>query len=383
MKRLAGMLLSVLVVVAVGAGFVKADITSASILDVVLTDQTPFPAEPGEKVSIEIEIQNDGLMNADNVVLEFSPSEPFSLLNVNDKVKNFNRVSGQGSVKTSYNLYVSKSAVSSQYELEFQLYIAGNRDLVVTKKVSVNVQGEPKLIVESLTTSPSRIEPSSMVKVYATIKNVGTGTAGMAEVSLNSTSAYLTPVLAKGSVYLGDLKPGESKDVLLELSVDSSAEYKTYTTNLEMNYRTENNTQQQVTFYVGVPVTGSVNLDIIKIEPEYRRSLLRFEVANKGTVEAKSIEAKLLVNNQTVGIDYISTLKANKKTTFDFPLVLKGTGTLTMSYIGPGLEKNREVKELVFNYEVPESNGTGTTILVLIVVAVVAYFVWKRKFRKK
>jgi hypothetical protein len=79
----------------------------------------------------------------------------------------------------------------------------------------------------------------------------------------------------------------------------------------------------------------------------------------------------------------VSQLKATKKTTFSFPLtVYRGQGELVIDYTGPGLEENEARKEIVLNLQPQGGDGTSNLIL-LILIAVVGYFAWKKYFKKK
>jgi len=90
-----------------------------------------------------------------------------------------------------------------------------------------------------------------------------------------------------------------------------------------------------------------------------------------------------VINGETIGIDYISSLKANKKTTFEFPLVFQGSGQLIMDYIGPGVEKSQSVKDVVLSYEQPSQTDGTSMLLTLIIIAVVVYVLYRKFFRKK
>jgi hypothetical protein len=57
-----------------------------------------------------------------------------------------------------------------------------------------------------------------------------------------------------------------------------------------------------------------------------------------------------------------------------------GVGQLVINYVGPGLEKNKVVKEVSLAYQNGGGgDGTGTIIIVVIVIAVVAYYIWRRR----
>lgn len=355
----------------------------APALDTVLISQNPYPVQPGENVNIEVEIQNSGYSEASDIVVEIVADDPFRLLPGEDVKKTFAQIPGKDFVKTSYNLHVNESAITGDYEIEFNMYSSETPSTYITGTVLINVQGEAELILDSLETVPSKIEPGISAGLVVKIKNIGTGSANRLNLKLNSSYDELTPVLAKGSVYVGDLAPDQIKTAELELSISSLAEHKTYTLTLTAEYRDESNTATEKEFSIGIPVTGSVLLEIIKIEPNYDRNTLKIEVANKGTTEAKSLEAKLVIGNETIDIDYISTLKANKKTTFDFPLVLQGSGQLVLNYIGPGIEKNQIAEDVVLNFEAPSSGDTVTTFVVAVIIIIIIYFLYRKFLRKK
>jgi len=344
-------------------------------MGVVLTDQNPYPVEPGQNVNIEIEVQNTGGWQARNQVLEIIPTLPFTLLPGEEETKTFSLISALSSVKTSYNLRVDNNALTNQYELEFRIYGLGSTATYITDDIIISVQGEPELVLSGAEISDG--VPGGLTNLTVDIKNIGTGTARRMMVNFSS-SEELKPILAGGLIHLGDLTPGKSATASIELSISSQAEHKTYTSTLTASYLDENGDAQAKTFTIGMPVKGSVILDIIKIEPDFGRGKLNIDVANKGTTEAKSLEATLTVDGEVVDIDYTSSLKANKKVTFDFPIILKGIGTLTINYIGPGIEENKITEEVVLNFMPPTQDNTGTYILLLIIAVVVIYYLCKK-----
>lgn len=358
----------------------------ASSLDIALAGQSPSPAEPGGNVGLDVYIENTGYGEAGEVVVEALPAHPFTLVQ-GDRVKKFTKIGAASSVKSSYTFYVDESVITNTYEIEFRVYSNKTPSAVVRKKLPVSIRGEPKLIITDIQVSPGGIEPGSLVGIMAVIRNVGTGKARYIELGLNSSSSYLVPVLSKGSAYLEELGPGSEEEIHFQMSVDMSADYKTYITSITADYKDEENEEREVVFDLGVPVRGTISLGIIDTEMNQQRGILRIEVANKGTSEAKSLEARLIIGNRTLGIDYLTNLKANKQTTFDFPLVYKGSGELVIDYIGPGIEKNQAREEVVLNFEEPKGgNGSGLVIgavVVIIVVAVVCIFVRRRGKRKR
>ena len=173
---------------------------AAPVLNVVLSSQTPYPVEPGEIVSIEVEIQNIGYEEARNVVVEINAEAPFSLITGEEPVKTFSRIEAQGSVKTTYRLFVDPETESGDYNIEFLRYSQGET-AKASKEISISVRGNPNLVLDSLETTPSKIEPGDSVEIRAVINNVGTGSANYVGTVLNSTSSYIIPELAGGEYY--------------------------------------------------------------------------------------------------------------------------------------------------------------------------------------
>jgi hypothetical protein len=355
---------------------------AAPALDVVLTEQNPYPVEPGKNVNIDVQVRNNGLANSPDTVVEIVVKEPFTLLPGEEQVKVFGNIPADDYVKTSYKLHVNSQAITDDYEIEFRMHPRGSTDYTVGK-INIRVEGAPELVLGGIEADSEKIEPGSKIRLSVPIKNIGTGTARKLQAELLSNYTEIVPIFSEGFVYLGDIEPGQAKIATFRIGVDGAAEHKTYTLGLRASYKDEDNEAASQTFSIGLPVEGSIILEIIKIEPKYERGLMGVEVANKGTANAKALEARLVVGNKTIGIDYVSQLKESKKTTFDFPLILKGRGQLMIEYIGPGTEKNVIAKDVVFDFTPPQS-GDGTADLILVIAAaVIIYLVYRKFFRKK
>lgn len=372
------------VLLILGSVAVHAQSTGQSpVINILLTKQTPYPAEPGKNVNIEIEVQNTGLGDANNIVVEIAPAAPFALLPGSERTTTFAKITASSSVKTTYNLKVSDNAESNQYDLELRVYYANNPSNYLSKKVQINVQGQPDFIIDSTLTNPQNIEPGGNVNVFVKFKNVGTGTASNAQATFSSTSGVLIPVLSKGSAYLGDIRPDGDATADIQLSIDSTASQQTYPATLTLTYDDETGAANQEVFSLGIPVNGIIKIEVINIQANFDRNVIQIDIANKGTADANSLEGTLVMNNQTIGVDYMSQLKATKKTTLEFPLGAEGQATLVLSYTSTNLQQFHEEKIIGLRYQNPNQSSPASTIIIVAIVAGTAYFVWRRFFRKK
>ncbi|RLJ09975.1 MAG: hypothetical protein DRP15_01700 [Candidatus Aenigmatarchaeota archaeon] len=354
---------------------------AVSDISIILASQNPYPVEPGETVDIEIQVQNNGYRSAENVFVVIDVSDPFVLVAGEDTVKSFNSISPMGSVTATYKLRVKDNTVSGDYDLKFKIYMGSMTGVYKTETVTISVRGEPRLILTGIDTIPANIEPGRTIQILPKIKNIGTGAAKNVQFILTSDTDVIVPVLSGGTAYIGDMLPGEEKSFELVVNIDTSAEYKTYQATLQAVYKDESNTDREESFIIGIPVTGKVLIELINTEIDLERNLVKFEIANVGTADAKSIESTLVIGNKTVGVDYVSQLKASKKTTLSFPLVERGSGELTIEYIGPGLERASVTKTVVISYQ--SGKGSDITAVIVVIVAVVCVYILWKKFGKK
>ncbi|MEM5798007.1 MAG: CARDB domain-containing protein [Candidatus Aenigmatarchaeota archaeon] len=357
----------------------KAEYFEASSLNIILTKQLPYPVQPGQNLSIEIEVQNNGFEAAENYSIEIIENLPFKVLPGEEKVKTFSKISPRSSVKASWKLIVDSKAVSGDYEIGFKVY-RNDPKIWVLYKVFVAVQGKPELVIQDVDME-GVAEPGGQITMKINLSNVGTGDARQIRTNFISVPE-ITPIFSV-SKYLDELKPGQSKIAEINLSVSPEAEYKTYLSNLTVFYVDESGQGWTNSFSIGIPIKGSVSLMIIDIKPNLERQKLDIEVANKGTAEAKAITAELIIDGKVIGIDYTSSLKPNKKVTFSYPLILQGSGHLNLTYIGPELEDVHESKDIVLNFEKKENQGLFVIIGMFLLAGLGYWFFRKRKYKLK
>jgi len=372
--------LSLLVVFSNGAFALTED------MSIVLTTQSPYPVEPGQVVSIEVSLQNNGYGEAQNIILEIMPKSPFTLLPGEEKIKTFSRIPARDHVTASYKLYVDKNAISNNYEIEFSSYQTGS-DVQKTDKILVQVQGRPKFVVERIETYPANIEPGDTVTLNATIKNVGTGSASSMETVLVSNTTYIVPVLSGGLYYLGTINAGETKEASFQMSIDNAAEYTTYPSVVILSYNDESGTPASDSFYIGIPVRGKPIIDILSAKID--GSDFKVDIENIGTANAKALKILLVQGGKTTDSAIANELRPTKSKTIRFTSFDYGQATVNISYLD---ESNQ-----FFSAEYPVNiiqasaasnqsgeNGLSPLLPVLIVVVVLeSYYVWRLRKKSK
>ncbi|HLD57484.1 MAG TPA: COG1361 S-layer family protein [archaeon] len=362
---------------------------AAPHIEIELVNQNPYPAEPGKNVNVEVDIKNTGLGDATDIVVELVSKAPFTLLPGEEAIKGFSRITSKGSAKATYELSVGDSALANNYNLEFRVYTGSNRNTYTIYEVKIKLQGATKLLLEDVSLLPEDLGPGSKAVLGVMIRNIGTGTARQLQLEFNATDK-LIPILNRGQAYLGDLGPESVKEALLEISVDSTAERRTYSAILTATYLDQGGDQISKQFTIGIPVVGSVSLDIVNIELQPDKKRVVIEVANKGTVPADSVEALLIVDNKTVGTEYTNQIKPTKKATFTFPL-FEGQAQLQLAYRMNGLGDRQVTKDIVFPGDNRGATGLATggsgfsaIASIVVLIALVAYvFLRREKIARK
>jgi len=354
-----------------------------STLNVVLTSQSPYPVEPGQVVDIEVTLENTGLGDASNVILEIVPASPFTLLPGQEQMKSFTKVSAMSSVKTSYKLYVNSSAISDTYDLNFKIYKNNDLNSFINGEVQITVQGEPKLVVNEIVTEPSEIEPGEMLTIKTRIKNVGAGSAHYIEFTFVPNTTLITPVLSGGAFYIDSIGPGEIAEAVFMVDIDNSAEYQTYTAMLYAAYKDDSGTEGTNAFTVGIPVRGKPVLDILSTKLE--DSEFTVNLQNIGTSTAKAIKVVLVQNNQIKDVNIVSELKPTKYKTLRFTGFSYGTATINITYLDEmNVEHSTQVPVSITKQVVEQkSELPATSIVLLAVVVVETYYIFQLRKGKK
>jgi len=360
-------------------------------ISLILTKQTPYPVEPGQIVDIEVSLQNNG-SSVNNMIIEILPKDPFTLLPGQDRTKTFARISSYDSVTHSYKLKVNESAISAVYELEFRYYRAEATSSAVVKKVLINVQGTPKIVILGIETKPESMEPGDEVEITVNMKNEGTGKARQTELSLvaeaNSETgeSLIVPALAGGFFYLGEFLSGQQATARFKLEIDTKAEYKTYMSTMTVGYKDENGETQTTSFSIGLPVRGKPVIEVLSAKMD--NSAFKVDIENIGTANAKALNIALIQDNAVKDSAVANELKPTKHKTMRFNGFRYGEALINISYLDEGNKlSTRETPVTItkseYSVEGSTNDTSGLAIALFIVVVLESYYVWRLRKRIK
>ena len=331
----------------------------------------PYPVEPGMDVELSIEIINTGAREIEDIVLELRPNNPFTLLE--SATKEISILPIGSSRVVDYELFVDESAISTIYEIPVKISYESNE---LNKEISVNIQGTPDFKLMEM--ESDMLTPGDQKNISVTIANVGSGKAKRTTATFTSSSTYIKPIFSGGNVYIGEFGTGETQDIKFLILVDSDADYGVYTGTITINYQDESGNETSTSFNVGILVSGEPKLQIIETEIDQVKQKLEIELSNIGTAEVMALNAKFLINGEVFDVEYVTSVKIDKKTTLKYNLINGGTGELVLSYEGPDNKQYEQRMPIAWNipFKIP------STVWFLVIV-IVAYVVWKKKWYKK
>jgi len=340
-------------------------------IDVRTTFTDPYPVEPGMNLELSIEISNTGTKELNNVVVELKPNYPFTLLE--SPKKDINVLQIDTSRIIEYDMFVDDSAVSTVYKLPVVITYDTSE---LTKQIQINIQGRPDFRLLGM--SSDTISPGDQANISVKISNVGTGKTKRTTATFTSESTYIKPIFSGGNVYVGDFNAGETKDIEFLILAGSDADYGVYTGTIELDYQDESGNASTTSFDVGILVSGEPKFQVIKTEVKIADRELNVELANIGTAEAKAINAKFVIDGKVTDVDYITSVKIDKRTTLKFNLPSSSSGTLELSYEGPDNRKFSQTEILIW-----KTPFTTPGWLPLVMILVVGYVIWKKKWYKR
>lgn len=337
----------------------------------------PYPIEPGKNLVLALEISNIGNDDAKNVIVEPEPSFPFTLLEKSQK--SLETLSPGNTRIVEYDLFLDSSAVSGVYKIPVKVSF---NHYSFKQDVEVRVQGIPEF--KLLGMKSQTISPGDQATISVEIANVGTGKAKRVSATFSSESEYIKPIFGGGNVYIGDFEPGEKKEIDFKILASSDSEYGVYTGTVTLTYEDESGNQSSTSFDVGILISGEPKFQIVKISVDRETNRLSVEISNTGTAEAKAIIGKLIINNKTFDVVYVTSVKIDKHTTLRFNLPNERFGKLALSYEGPDNKKYSQTETITWSM-LPTRIPVWTWGLVVVIVGLV---VWKRKtishiFKKK
>ncbi len=349
-------------------------VLAAPDITVQVAYTNPYPVEPGNKIVVGMEVSNTGTDAANNLEITLIPRYPFELLK--ESTQTITSLNSGGVRIIEYDMFVDTSAVSTVYQLPVKIKYSGSND--ITKNINIRVKGRPNLNL--IEVSDFSISRGDMKNMNVKITNLGTGKAKRVIATLESSNENIKTILSGGNVYVGDINPGETKEAVFQIYVDSDTGFGVYSSVLKLVYEDESGNTLNKSFSLGILVGGEPDIRIIKVGTDPSKNELSVEIVNQGNAEARGIKGELIKDSAIMDVDYISKINPDKSAIlkYDIPKTKDNSITLRLTYNGPKNDEYEKTEIIKWNNV---SNKSSWFILIFLIV--LGYIIIKKEIHKK
>jgi hypothetical protein len=389
-----GMILTGLLVLSMmaSAAYVHAATAYASLG--VTATFSPSGIGPGESGNMILTIANSGTAYARNVKLTVRTN---SILTFGQQQFDLQTISPASSVQVSVPVSVQSSATQNTASIFLSIsYQEGDNAGTSTIESSVSMPISSRMFVEvqGVTFSETVIQPGDVVDISVSLKNVGQGALKSATAMLDGTALPFVSASGDNDKFLGDLASGSSQTVRFSIILNKNAQTTAYSVPLVLNYYDDSGVLHTDTKYIGIKVTGIPDF-VVAFESGDNmfagsEGELTISIANRGTATANyltlTFDSDGSQDNMFIQPSgyYVGNLDPDDfqtvKLTVDLTGLQPGKKTLgiTMQYKDPYNKEMTKTDEVGFTVY-PRQESGSLSLVVVVLAAIAAVLVWKRR----
>ncbi len=217
----------------------------------------PNTSTPGAPFSVSASVSNTSNSTAFNAELIVMPPAQFALLNTGSSIPLGVLVPG-ATKPVTIQLSVSNVAATPGYTLDYILNFSdyAGQHYSTPGTISLPAPPPPTLVIQGVTLSPAIIQPGTTFALTASVVNSSNSTAFNAVLTISPPAQF--SLLNIGSVIpLGNLAPGASKALNLQLIVSTSAAATANTISYSITYSDYFLNKATTVGNLFVPVSGN------------------------------------------------------------------------------------------------------------------------------
>ena len=360
----------------------------------------PIPAQPGDFVTVYIEIENIGNEEATNAVLEVLPEYPFSIdpVAARDEI---GIIGAQRDYVTDFKIRVDEDAIPGTNELKIRFTPNQNLDLWTETELDIRVEGVGSDIqISSVTTNPEQLVPGQSGTLRIRVKNDAGTTIRDIKLNLDlddtTTTTYpFAPIGTATQQRIPRLDPGESSEFVYTIQPYPDATSQLYKIPITLTYSDVADNDYTKTDLIGLVVNSAPEI-MISIDDYRMDGTMILKVTNKGLSDVKFLTL-YLVENKDYTIDgttnsyYVGELESDDFDTTDFTISFEPEEiALPVKVEYRDANNNPYEEEFALklkHHHLVNGNGnggsTGTIIIIVIVVVVAGFIVWRIVKKRK
>ncbi len=400
----------------------------APAINITFMNQDPDPVGPGRYVELRFRVFNT---MADTIAEDFQvlldPSYPFFLDENEEALKNIGDLQATGNSKNAvvvkYKIRVDDKAVESNNPIRIK-YKHSKIDWV-SQEFNVDVRTlDANLGIAAVESIPESIKPGDEAAVKITVKNMADSTMHDITLKLDLTfSEFLdkTTLSASDSIIAFNAMPfvpvgsateqkiytlgsGEESTFTYNLIAYSDAASKVYKVPIVLTYYDESGTLYTKNDIIGIVVGAKPETSVILDESDLyagkNSGVATVKIINKGFTDIKFLNVKAQSTDDfeilSVQEVYIGNVDSDDYETADFKIYLKKDNKQERSIDFPVTVEYRDSNNNFYSdsYKLKlqitnpdklgvEKGGGAGIFIVILILAVIGFVIYRRRNRKK
>ncbi|MEM3374475.1 MAG: hypothetical protein QXE31_04605 [Candidatus Woesearchaeota archaeon] len=399
-------------------------------INITLLNQEPDPVSPGNYVELRFKIFNNRAdTEANNFQVMLDPKYPFSLDPNEEAVKNLGTLLGYGNSRNvqivKYKVRVDEKAVEGKNPIILK-YKHDNLDWF-SQEFYVDVQTkDANLAIISVETNPEKIKPGQEAVVNVKIKNMATTpikditlkldltmSSFMKSTTLSTTDSInafnampFVPLGSSSEQKIYTLSPSEEHTFSYKIISYPDASSKIYKVPIILNYFDNKGNQYTKTDIIGLIVGSKPDMSVIIDETDLyvgkKTGTVTIKIINKGfsdikflDVVAKDTDKLQILSSKEV---YIGNVDSDDYETAEFKVYTNGNLDTKKEQIikFPVKVEYRDANNnfysdeydldlpIVSQSKLTESKSNSmSNIIILLLLAIAGFFIYRRIKRKK
>jgi len=210
----------------------------------------PYPAEPGEYMTLWIEVYNTGTNEAKDVTFELEPEYPFSLDSNENATREYSSIPGLFTIVLQYKVRVDKDAVDGWNEMKIRYKIEDGNWIEKKSEIYVNkAPNKAELTPLFVSTDPVPY-PGGKTTLTVDLANIAPGSAYYTITEAECSIATI-PV---NKIFVGTLDADDFDSVKFDLKINDDVQPGKYPVYIKSYYKDED--------YRKVETNGTVYIQV-------------------------------------------------------------------------------------------------------------------------
>lgn len=358
---------------------------NAVTMSVINPSQYPLQSNSG--VTLTISVYNEDLSEFKDLSVGLELSYPFQEISGETYKKRIGNLASKSSSYSTFRIKTYENVPEGEYPLRIY-YCTGNCDAKTYNDVYLQFGGNSDIRLIEYYFNKEKIVPDEDFDVTLSIKNYGTGKLRDASLEINNSLQGTIPFIFKNKAnnyFIGEIGAGSVTNVTFTITVNDDLASGVYSVPIIINTASQSVKAGDMVFNLNsksdvvIPLVETEPLTLVLGKPITVIATLE----NIGPGDAKSVVAILEANSKKIGSTYLGKIESGDDDValFDFIQGPEKDYVVRITYVDD-LGEHELIEAFALDYEVVIDLSWLSNLIMLAVLCVAGYFIYKKKFAK-